>query len=48
MRDVRTLSRVGLPDDLLRVWEAEAALGSIDDLPLDQLLPTADGPAVLS
>jgi len=48
MRDARTLSRVGLPDDLLRVWEAEAALGSIDALPPEQLLPTADGPAVLS
>lgn len=48
MRDVRTLSRIGLPDDLTRVWEAEAAFGAVDGRPLSELLPTADGPAVLS
>jgi alkylation response protein AidB-like acyl-CoA dehydrogenase len=48
MRDVRTLSRVGLPDDLTRVWEAEAAFRTIDDADLSILLPTADGPAVLT
>ena len=47
MRDVRTMSRIGLPDDLTRVWEAEAAFGS-PDMPIEHLLPTADGPAVLS
>ncbi len=48
MRDARTMSRIGLPDDLTRVWEAEAAFRSIDDVPAEHLLPTADGPAVLS
>lgn len=48
MRDARTMSRIGLTDDLSRVWEAEAAFLSIDDAPFDHLLPTADGPAVLS